>query len=274
MGEAMPRFAANLSFLFQEEPFLDRFQAAARQGFQAVEFMFPYDHSAAAVAAASRDSGLQVVLFNAPPGDWNAGERGLASLPERRKDFRVAMARAFDYAAAFNCPRIHVVAGIERAGMDRRAMRACYMDNLAWAAEQASGYGLSLMIEPINRRDVPGFFLSDFDEAEKVLSEINAPNLRMQFDIYHAQIIHGDIVRRLERQMPWIGHIQIANPPDRREPGAGEIEYDFVFAKLDSLGYDGWVGCEYRPAGETEASLDWIRRYGVMKQPAQRQLTS
>lgn len=269
----MPRFAANLSYLFQDEPFLDRFQAAASQGFQAVEFQFPYDHSAAAVAAAARDSGLQVVLFNAPPGNWDAGERGLASLPERRQDFRAAMARAFDYAVAYNCPRIHVVAGVEKNGMDRRAMEACYMDNLAWAAEQASGFGLMLLIEPINRRDVPGFFLHDFDYAERILAEIDAPNLRLQFDIYHAQIVHGDIAKRLERQMPWIGHIQIANPPDRHEPGAGEIDYHFIFGKLDSLGYDGWVGCEYRPAGDTEASLEWIRRYGVVKPPPKRRLT-
>ncbi|MFN4311278.1 MAG: 2-oxo-tetronate isomerase [Ferrovibrio sp.] len=259
----MPRFAANLSFLFQDIPFLDRFPAAAEQGFTAVEFMFPYDHAPAAVAAAMRDAGLQVALFNAPPGDWGAGERGLAALPARRSDFRAAMARAFEYAAALNCPRIHVVAGIEPARADRRALEACYMDNLAWAAEQASSAGLLLLIEPINRRDIPGFFLNDFDFAQKVIEEVRAPNLRLQFDIYHAQIIHGDITRRLERQIPWIGHIQIANPPDRREPGNGEIDYRYIFQRLDALGYDGWVGCEYRPEGDTVASLGWIREYGV-----------
>jgi hydroxypyruvate isomerase len=269
----MPRFAANLSYLFQDEPFLDRFQAAAQQGFEAVEFQFPYDHSPAAVAAAARDSGLPVVLFNAPPGNWSEGERGLASLPDRRQDFRAAMARAFDYATACNCPRIHVVAGVGKPGMDRRAMRACYMDNLAWAAEQASAHGLILLIEPINRRDIPGFFLSDFDEAEAILTEINAPNLRLQFDFYHAQIIHGDIIRRLEKHLPWIGHIQIANPPGRHEPGVGEINYDFVFERLDALGYDGWVGCEYRPSADVEASLEWIRRYGVRKRAAKGSVT-
>lgn len=272
-GGAMPRFAANLSYLFQGEPFLDRFQAAAAQGFEAVEFQFPYDHSAAAIAAAVRDSGLPVVLFNAPPGDWTAGERGLATLPERRRDFRAAMARAFDYAAAYNCPRIHVMAGIEKAGMDRRAMEACYMDNLAWAAEQASGAGLMLLIEPLNPRDVPGYFLHDFDYAEKILAEIDAPNLRLQFDLYHAQIVHGDMAKRLERQMPWIGHMQIANPPGRHEPGVGEIDYHFMFETLDGLGYDGWVGCEYRPSREGEASLEWIRRYGVTKPAPKRRLT-
>lgn len=260
----MPRFAANLSFLFQDEPFLDRFAAAADQGFQAVEFMFPYEHSAAAVASAMRAAGLQVALFNTPAGDWAAGERGLAALPARRKDFRSAMARAFEYAEALNCPRIHVVAGVAPAGADRRAMEACYMDNLAWAAEQASGLGRILLIEPINRRDVPGFFLSDFDFAEKVISDIGAPNLRLQFDVYHAQIIHGDLVRRIERQMPWIGHVQIANPPDRREPGNGEIDYRCIFERFDSLGYDGWIGCEYRPEGSTLDSLGWIRDYGVV----------
>jgi hydroxypyruvate isomerase len=225
--------------------------------------MFPYDYTPSAVAAAARDAGLQVVLFNAPPGDWSNGERGLAALPTRRQDFRAAIARAFDYAAAMNCPRIHVVAGIEPPSGDRRTMEACYMDNLAWAAEQASAAGLLLLIEPINRRDIPGFFLHDFDYAERVIGEIGAPNLRLQFDMYHAQIIHGDLTRRLERQLPLVGHIQIANPPDRREPGNGEIDYRFMFEKLDSLGYDGWVGCEYRPAGDTAASLGWIRDYGI-----------
>lgn len=260
----MPRFAANLSFLFQEEPFLDRFAAAAAQGFAAVEFLFPYDYAPAAVASAARDAGVSVALFNAPPGDWAAGERGLAALPDRRRDFRAALARALDYAAALNCPRIHVVAGIEPANADRRAMEACYMDNLAWAAEQASGAGVQLMIEPINRRDIPGFFLHDFDAAAKVVADIGAPNLRLQFDIYHAQIIHGDISTRLRRQLPLVGHIQIANPPDRREPGNGEIDYGHMFRLLDDLGYDGWVGCEYRPAGATADSLDWIRPWGVV----------
>ncbi len=260
----MPRFAANLSFLFQDEPFLDRFAAAADQGFQAVEFMFPYEHAAAAVASAMRSAGLQTVLFNAPPGDWAGGERGLAALPERRKEFRSAMLRAFDYAEALNCPRIHVVAGVAPSGADRRAMEACYMDNLAWAAEQASGQGRILLIEPINRRDIPGFFLSDFDFAEKVIADIGAPNLRLQFDVYHAQIIHGDLSRRIARQLPWIGHVQIANPPDRREPGNGEIDYRYIFRQFDSLGYDGWIGCEYRPEGSTADSLGWIREYGVL----------
>lgn len=259
----MPRFAANLSFLFQEEPFLDRFAAAAAQGFQAVEFMFPYEHSAAAVGAAVRDSGLEVALFNAPPGDWQAGERGLASLPDRRQDFRASIGRAFEYAQALRCPRIHVVAGLQPPKADRRALEACYMDNLAWAAQQAASHGLTLMLEPINQRDIPGFFLSDFDYAEKVITEIGAPNLRLQFDVYHAQIIHGDISKRIARQMPVIGHVQIANPPDRREPGNGEIDYGFIFRQFDTLGYDGWIGCEYRPAGSTVDSLHWIRDWGV-----------
>ncbi|WP_341703754.1 2-oxo-tetronate isomerase [Ferrovibrio sp.] len=260
----MPRFAVNLSFLFQEDPFLDRFAAAAAQGFEAVEFTFPYDFSPAAVAAAARDAGLQVVLFNTPPGDYAAGERGLAALPARRQDFRAAMMRAFDYAEALACPRIHVIAGVEPAGADRRAMRACYLDNLAWAAEQASGFGRLLLIEPINRRDIPGFYLHDYDEAQRIIEEIGAPNLRLQFDFYHAQIIHGDVTKRFERQLPWSAHVQIANPPDRRGPGDGELDYRFIFDRIDALGYDGWVSCEYR-AGEagTAASLGWIRDYGI-----------
>lgn len=260
----MPRFAANLSFLFQEEPFLDRFEAAAAQGFQAVEFTFPYDHAPAAVAMAMRNAGLQVVLFNAPPGDMERGERGLAALPGRQRDFRNAMARAFEFAAALNCPRLHVMAGLEQPGVDRRLMEACYMDNLAWAAEQASAGGIMLMIEPINHRDIPHFFLDDCDFAEKVITEIGAPNLRLQFDLYHAQILHGDLTKRLERQLPFIGHMQIANPPDRREPGNGEINFAYLFERIDALGYDGWIGCEYRPSGATAESLDWIRPYGVV----------
>jgi len=266
----MPRFAANLSFLFQEEPFLERFAAAADQGFQAVEFMFPYDHSAAAVASAVRSAGVQVVLFNTPAGDWSKGERGLAALPNRRQDFRAAMARTFEYAEAYDCPRIHVVAGMQPAGADRRAMEACFMDNLAWAAEQAAGLGRMLMLEPLNQRDNPGFFLSDFDFAEKVIADIGAPNLRLQFDVYHAQITHGDLTKRIERQMPWIGHVQIANPPHRHEPGKGEIDYRHVFETFDRLGYEGWIGCEYRPSGSMLDSLNWIREYGVVppKKPA------
>lgn len=260
----MPRFAANVSFMFQEDPFLDRFAAAAGQGFQAVEFTFPYDFSPAAVAAAVRDAGLQVVLFNSPPGDYAAGERGLAALPARRQDFRASMMRAFDYAEALSCPRIHVIAGVEPAGTDRKALRACFLDNLAWAAEQASGLGLTLMLEPINRRDIPGFYLYDYDEAERIIGEIGAPNLRLQFDFYHAQITHGDVIKRFERQLPCSSHIQIANPPDRRGPGRGELDYRFIFAQIDALGYDGWVSCEYRPGDEgTVASLDWIREYGI-----------
>ncbi|MEK9968111.1 MAG: 2-oxo-tetronate isomerase [Ferrovibrio sp.] len=259
----MPRFTANLSFLFQDEPFLDRFAAAADQGFQAVEFMFPSDFAAAAVASAAQSAGVQVALFNTPAGDFASGERGLTALPERRREFRAAIARSLEYAAAFNCPRIHVMAGVMPPGAERRAMEACYMDNLAWAAEQASAQGRILLIEPINRRDIPGFFLSDFDFAEKVITDIGAPNLRLQFDTYHAQIIHGDLSRRIERQMPWIGHVQIANPPDRREPGKGEIDYRYILGLFDRLGYDGWIGCEYRPEGSTIDSLGWIRDYGV-----------
>jgi hydroxypyruvate isomerase len=260
----MPRFAANVSFMFQEDPFLDRFAAAAAQGFEAVEFTFPYDFAPSAVAAATRDAGLRVVLLNTPPGDYAAGERGLAALPARRQDFRASMMRAFEYAEALSCPRIHVMAGVEAPGGDRRAMRACYLDNLAWAAEQASGLGRLLLIEPINRHDIPGFFLHDYDEAERIVHEIGAPNLRLQFDFYHAQIIHGDVTRRFERQLPISAHIQIANPPDRRGPGDGELDYRYILGRIDALGYDGWVSCEYRPGEEgTVASLGWIRDYGV-----------
>lgn len=261
----MPRFAANISFLFQELAFLDRFAEARAEGFDAVEFMFAYDHAPAAVAARVRDAGLSVGLINMPAGNWEAGERGLTALPARRQEFRAALAQALDYAGALNCPRIHVVAGIEPPGADRRALEACYLDNLAWASEQARPSGIVLTIEPINRRDIPGFFLHDFDHAERLLGELGASNVKLQFDVYHCQVIHGDLTRRLERLFPLIGHVQIANPPDRREPGRGEIDFGHVFATLDRLGYEGWVGCEYKPEGVTADSLDWIRPYGVAR---------
>lgn len=261
----MVQLAANLSFLFQELNFIDRFEAAAAEGFTTVEFMFPQEFAPATVAAALRDNGLRMALMNIPAGDWAAGERGLTALPDRRKDFRAAMARALDYAAAIEAPCLHVIAGLTPPGAERRAIEACYMDNLAWACQQASAAGVTLTIEPINQRDIPGFFLSDFDFAERVIRELNVPNLKLQFDIYHAQVIHGDVTHRLRRQMPWVGHVQIANPPDRREPGNGELDYDFLLPLLDDLGYAGWVGCEYRPSASTSDSLHWARPFGLKR---------
>jgi len=257
----MPRFAANLSFLFQDRPFLERFGAARQAGFEAVEFMFPTDQAPASIAARLREHGLQAVLMNMPAGNWEAGERGLAALPERRQDFRAALQKGLDVAITIECPRLHVLAGQQPAGTDRRAFEACYTDNLAWASGPAAQADVTLTIEPINRRDIPDYFLHDYDHAERLLRGMDLPNLRLQFDIYHAQVIHGDVSHRLAHQMPLIEHVQIANPPGRNEPGQGELDFGFLFQKLDGLGYAGWIGAEYRPLESTEKSLGWLAPY-------------
>ena len=250
----MPRFAANLSMMFAEHPFLDRFAAAAAAGFEGVEFLFPYDHEPQAVRDALDAAGLEMALFNCPPGDWQAGERGMAAIPGRKAEFRDSIARALSYAEAIRPDRLHVMAGLT-SGPEARA---AYVANLRWAAAQAPDR--TLVIEPINTRDIPGYFLNRSDEAVAVIEEVGAPNLALQFDLYHAQIMEGDLTRRLERLMPLIGHIQIAGVPDRHEPDHGEVNFPHLFATLDRLGYDGWVGCEYRPAGRTEDGLGWFRR--------------
>jgi hydroxypyruvate isomerase len=250
----MPRFAANLSMMFTERPFLERFDAAAAAGFEAVEFLFPYDFPASELRAALDRNGLTMALFNAPPGDWEAGERGLASLTGRERDFRDSIALALDYAAVLKPARLHVMAGIAEGP----AARATYVENLALAAAAAGPQ--RICIEPINSRDMPGFHLSTSTDALTVLDAVGAANLGLQFDLYHAQIMEGDLTRRLERLMPRIAHIQIAGVPDRHEPDSGEVSYPHLFATLDRLGYDGFVGCEYRPAGRTEDGLGWFRR--------------
>ena len=258
----MPRFAANLSMMYPEHAFLDRFAAAARDGFRAVEFLFPYDFPAATIAQALHDNGLQQVLFNAPPGDFAGGERGIASLAGREEEFKSGFARALDYAAALACPRVHVMAGLVPAGADRAAMRRLYVGHLAWAAERAASVGVDVLIEPINTRDIPGYFLNRQDEAHAVVSEVNAANLKVQMDLYHCQIVEGDVAMKLRAYLPAgkVGHLQIAGVPDRHEPVAGELNYGYLFGVIDSLGYDGWVGCEYRPAGATSSGLGWLRR--------------
>jgi hydroxypyruvate isomerase len=258
----MPRFAANLSMMYTEHAFLDRFAAAARDGFRAVEFLFPYDFPAATIAQALRDNGLQQVLFNAPPGDFAAGERGIASLSGREEEFRSGFARALDYAAALACPRVHVMAGLAPANADRAAMRRLYVSHLAWAAARAASAGIDVLIEPINTRDIPGFFLNRQDEAHAVVAEVGASNLKVQMDLYHCQIVEGDVAMKLRSYLPGgkVGHLQIAGVPDRHEPDAGEVNYAYLFEVIDSLGYGGWIGCEYRPAGATSSGLAWLRR--------------
>jgi hydroxypyruvate isomerase len=257
----MPRFAANLSMLYGEHAFLDRFAAAAADGFDAVEYLFPYEHPPAALASRLASHGLQQVLFNAPPGDWAKGERGTACLPGREAEFRDGVRRALDYARALACPRVHLMAGIAPADADRAALRATYLANLAWAAAQASD--ISFLIEPINLRDIPGFFLNRQDHAHEIVAEVGAPNLKVQMDLYHCQIVEGDLARKIELYLPTgrVGHFQIAGVPERHEPDVGELHYPYLFELIDRLGWSGWIGCEYRPRGSTSAGLGWLQPY-------------
>ena len=255
----MPRFAANLSMMYGEHAFLDRFAAAAKDGFDAVEYLFPYDFPAAEIAARLKGNGLQQALFNAPPGDWVAGERGLACLPGREDEFRAGVMKAIEYAKALNCPRIHLMAGIAPAGAERAALRGVYESNLAWAAAQARE--IDFLIEPINTRDIPGFFLNRQDEAHQIVQRVNAPNLKVQMDLYHCQIVEGDLAKKLEAYLPTgrVGHLQIAGVPERHEPDLGEVNYRYLFERIDALGYTGVIGAEYRPRAGTSAGLAWFQ---------------
>jgi 2-dehydrotetronate isomerase len=255
----MPKFAANLTLMFTEVPFPGRFAAAARAGFRAVEFLFPYDHAPQEVAGWLRENGLENVLFNLPPGDWAGGERGLASLPGREAEFRAGVARALEYALALGTPRLHAMAGLLPAGADRAVHRETYVANLRHAARELARHGRTLLIEPINPRDMPGYFLNRQDEAHAIREEVGEPNLLVQLDLYHAQIVEGDLATKLRRHFAGIGHIQIASVPERHEPDEGEVNYPYLFRLLDELGYAGWVGCEYRPRGRTEDGLGWLQ---------------
>ncbi len=266
----MPRFAANLSMLYNEHAFLDRFAAAAADGFRAVEYLMPYAFDAGELARRLADFELEQVLFNAPPGDWDAGERGLACIPGREAEFRDGFAEALRYAEALGCPRIHVMAGIAPADADRTRLQSTYEGNLAWAAEQARREARDVLIEPINQRDMPGYFLNRQDEAHRVVQAIGAPNLKVQMDLYHCQIVEGDLTAKLRKYLPSgrVGHLQIAGVPARNEPNLGELDCDYIFDAIDEIaaacGWSGWVGCEYRPVcgvvpGGTSSGLDWLR---------------
>ena len=269
----MPRFAANLSMMYNEHAFLERFSAAARDGFKAVEFLFPYDFPPAEIKARLADNGLKQVLFNAPPGDWTGGERGLASLPGREEEFRRSMEIALDYAAALGNDRVHVMAGLigpkhgpnHQAQDSREQHRDVYIKNLTLAASMAHSARVTIVIEPINTRDMPGYFLTRQDEAQAICEEIGLPNLQVQFDCYHCQIVEGDLAVKLRRDMKrrnaGIGHIQVAGVPYRNEPDTGEVNYPYLFDLIDSLGYGGWIGCEYRPRAGTSDGLRWLTPY-------------
>ncbi len=271
----MPKFAANISLMYNELPLLDRFEAAAKDGFRAVEFLFPYAVPAQELSARLSGNGLQQVLFNGPPGSkaqalrgefQDPQARGTAGLPGREPDFRDGVALALEYAAALKCPRIHLMAGLLPPGVTRDATRATYIGNLRWAAQQAEAAGVEILIEPINTRDNPGYLLNRQDEAHAVLAEVGAPNLKVQMDLYHCQIVEGDVATKLRRYLPTgkVGHMQIAGVPERHEPDIGELNHPYLFAVIDELGYRGWIGCEYRPRhggepGGTSRGLGWLR---------------
>jgi hydroxypyruvate isomerase len=255
----MPCFAANLSLMFTEWPFLDRFDAAAQAGFYAVEFLFPYDHAPEEIGKRLQRNGLTQALFNLPPGNWDAGEKGFAALPDRFHDLQKSVRTSLPYAAATGVKRLHLMAGIAD-WRDPKAV-AAFKKSVAFAADLLGQHDIDTVIEPINPRDVPGYFLNDFAFARDVILDLKIPTLKLQFDIYHRQIVHGDVTVALREMMPLIGHIQIASVPSRHEPGSEELNYPFLFSELDRLGYQGFVGCEYRPRGGTVDGLGWFAPY-------------
>jgi 2-dehydrotetronate isomerase len=255
----MPRLAANLTMMYTEHPFLERFAAAAGDGFRGVEYLFPYEFAALDLVARLGEHGLEQALFNAPPGDWAAGERGLASLPGREDEFRRSIDKALEYARVLGNKRLHVMAGLIKQGQDRGRHREVYLRNLEHAAKAAAGEGITIVIEPINTRDIPGFFLNRQDEAHAVCRDVAAPNLRVQMDLYHCQVVEGDLAMKVRQYIAGVGHVQIAGVPERHEPDVGELNYPYLLALLDELRYDGWVGCEYRPRAGTTEGLRWAK---------------
>ncbi len=257
----MPKFAANLTMLYGEHDFLDRFAAAAKSGFKGVEYLFPYAYDKNQLADALAANGLVQVLHNLPAGNWDAGERGIACLPDRVGEFQDSVGKAIEYATALSCPRVNCLAGLAPEGTSRDTLETTFVDNLKFAAPRLKEAGIQLVIEPINTRDIPGFFLNYTRQAAAVLDAVGSDNLAIQYDIYHAQIMEGDLAPTIEAHLDRIGHIQLADNPGRHEPGTGEINYPFLFEFLDRIGYDGWIGCEYKPAGTTEAGLGWLAPY-------------
>ncbi|GAA2932694.1 MULTISPECIES: 2-oxo-tetronate isomerase [Streptomyces] len=262
----MPRFAANLSMMYPEHDFLDRFAAASADGFTAVEYLLPYTYDRTELRQRLDDHGLRQVLFNAPAGAWESGERGIAALPGREAELRSGIARALEYAAALDCPRLHVMAGLvppDVTPKERAEHRDTYLANLEWAAERAAESGVDILVEPINGRDMPGYFLSRQAEAHAVVREVGAPNLKVQLDLYHCQIVEGDLTTTLRRDLPTgrVGHLQIAGVPDRHEPDSGELDVRHLFGVVDDLGFDGWIGCEYIPRAGTSEGLGWLNDY-------------
>jgi hydroxypyruvate isomerase len=254
----MPKFAANLSWLYQEKSFVERFAAAAQSGFEAVEFLFPYAFRPPEIATKLAENNLKAVLFNLPPGDFDRGERGIAALPGREKDFQTSIQLALEYAEALNVDRLHVMAGIT-SNIDPAKAQATYLANIRFALDQIAGSDRLITLEPINDRDIPGYFLRTVEQAADILAELNHPQLKIQLDWYHVQIMGGDLTRRTRQFFPQVGHIQLAGVPDRNEPDRGEVNFSHLFRLVDELGYAGWIGCEYRPLGKTEDGLTWLK---------------
>ena len=253
----MPRFAANLTMLFTELPFMQRFEAAAKAGFKAVEYLFPYAFDKKELAAALRATGLQQVLHNLPAGNWESGERGIACHPDRVSEFREGVGMAIDYATALGCPKLNCLLGKLPAGMSAEEARKVAVENLRFAARELQSAGIMLLIEPINHFDIPGFFLTRTDQALAIIDEVGSTNLLLQYDIYHAQRMEGELASTISKNMARIGHIQLADNPGRGEPGTGEINYPWLFKHIDAAGYTGWIGCEYKPRGTTVDGLGW-----------------
>jgi hydroxypyruvate isomerase len=256
----MPKFAANLTMLFNEVPFLDRFDRAARAGFDAVEFLFPYAFPAAEISARLKSNRIKLVLHNLPAGDWDGGERGIACLPDRVDEFREGVARAIEYAQALGAPQVNCLAGKTPLGATDEMLRKTFVANLKYAAAELKRAGIRLLIEPINTYDIPGFYLNRTAQAISIMDEVGSDNLFLQYDIYHAQRFEGELAATMAKHLARIGHIQIADNPGRNEPGSGEINYPFIFDHLERIGYGGYIGCEYKPAGTTESGLKWIEQ--------------
>ena len=254
----MPKFAANLTMLFTELPFMQRFEAAAKAGFDAVEYLFPYAVPKKELVAALRDNALQQVLHNLPAGDWEAGERGIACHPNRVAEFREGVAQAIDYATALGCAQLNCLVGKMPVGAALHQVQPTLVENLRFAARELQAAGIRLLIEPVNSFDIPGFMLTRTDQALALMDEVDSPNLRLQYDIYHAQRMEGELASTLTKHMARIGHIQLADNPGRNEPGTGEINYPWLFKHIDAAGYSGWIGCEYKPKTTTSAGLGWL----------------
>ncbi|TGN38878.1 hydroxypyruvate isomerase [Marinobacter confluentis] len=256
----MPAFAANLSMLFNEVDFLDRFQLASEAGFRGVEYLFPYAYEPEQLKQILDANNLTQVLFNLPPGDWDAGERGIACLPDRVEEFRAGVDQAIRYAGVLSCTQVNCLAGLLPAGLNEDQAWTTLLGNVEYAAQKLAGAGMTLCLEAINSRvDMPGFFLDTSARVMQVIESIEADNVRLQYDVYHMQVMEGDLIRTMECLLPWIAHVQIADNPGRNQPGTGEINFTRAFEALDRMGYQGWVGAEYRPAGTTSESLDWFR---------------